>query len=419
MNRGGAARGGILKAGAAFAALLALVPHTAAAGAAAPEAEHPQASAGTQWLAGLDSVKLVAVDGSTLSLSPSEGGLSIVVTSQNGTAQRSSLSFVSDRLGTIADDADAGHVTGFFRETDNGLEEQFADGRTSSLVVNTAGGLSLTMRAADGSSSCTSWYPPDHVFSEAERKAALEAYAARLGLADKARKPGHAAPGCAPAVRIAKSRTAPGATQPLMVITRPGAAAPAATEISAKGSSGPAPVEVRDSKIHLIDLPVPAAKPQILAATPASFAPPPAMQPLAGPAKAPAGGAGPAIQASVAAKAPPAAGPAVSRGQGASDCLSVDSDGASLGFRNHCAYAVQFAYCVRRSADASTSCDAGSKTGAVAANGFAAVLPDTNIKTADAEHDFRWVACSGDTGVVAHLDSADPPAGRCVLNGAT
>jgi len=49
------------------------------------------------------------------------------------------------------------------------------------------------------------------------------------------------------------------------------------------------------------------------------------------------------------------------------------------------------------------------------ANGFAAVLLDTNIKSADADHDFRWVACSGNTGdVIAHLDRSEPPAGRCV-----
>jgi hypothetical protein len=97
----------------------------------------------------------------------------------------------------------------------------------------------------------------------------------------------------------------------------------------------------------------------------------------------------------------------------------VDSDGANLGFRNHCAYGVQFAYCLQRAGDEATNCDAGSKTGAVPANGFAAVLLDTNIETADAEHDFRWVACSGDAGdVIAHLDRSDPPAGRCVRTGA-
>ena len=49
------------------------------------------------------------------------------------------------------------------------------------------------------------------------------------------------------------------------------------------------------------------------------------------------------------------------------------------------------------------------------ANAFTPVLEGANIKASDAEHDFRWVACSGDAGdVTPHLDRADPPTGRCV-----
>ena len=105
-------------------------------------------------------------------------------------------------------------------------------------------------------------------------------------------------------------------------------------------------------------------------------------------------------------------------GSGASQCLSVESDGANIGFRNHCNYGVQFAYCLQRASDPATACDAGTKTGTVPANGFEPVLLNANIKTADAEHDFRWVACSGNAGdVVAHLDRSEPPVGRCVRGG--
>ena len=98
-----------------------------------------------------------------------------------------------------------------------------------------------------------------------------------------------------------------------------------------------------------------------------------------------------------------------------SDCLSVETNGADVGFRNRCAYGVQFAYCLQKASDPAVTCDAGSKTGTIAASGFTAVLQDAGIKSAEAEHDFRWVACSGNTNdVVAHLDRADPPAGRCV-----
>jgi hypothetical protein len=104
---------------------------------------------------------------------------------------------------------------------------------------------------------------------------------------------------------------------------------------------------------------------------------------------------------------------AVPDGHGASSCLTIESDGATIGFRNHCAYGVQFAYCVQKAGDAAADCGAGAKAGSVSANGYT-LLADINIKSADAEHDFRWVACSGGTGsVVAHLDRADPPAGRC------
>ncbi|MEI9932593.1 MAG: hypothetical protein WDM89_19160 [Rhizomicrobium sp.] len=85
--------------------------------------------------------------------------------------------------------------------------------------------------------------------------------------------------------------------------------------------------------------------------------------------------------------APPqtAAIPAVPAGTGASDCLTVESNGASIGFHNRCAYSVQFAYCLQRASDPAATCDAGTKTGAVSANTFIAVLLDTNIKAADAE----------------------------------
>jgi hypothetical protein len=365
---------------------------------------------GPAWLANVSGVKLVAVDGSTLSLAPTEGGLSLALLSQNGAAQKSSFAFMSDRLGTISDDADAGHVTGFFRETDNGFEAQFADGRTESLVANTAGGLSLTIRnGAD--SSCTSWYPPDHVFSAAERKAALSAYADRLGLGDKGKKAVHATPVCAPAIHVVRHKISPRNVESLVVVTHPDTGT-TKTDVSAKpaNASGLIPIAVRNSQVHVIDGPAVSSTPvaplliQASATVSSPVEPPPAKMP------APAAQAAATTQASV---------PRVSAGNGASDCLSVDSDGANLGFRNHCAYGVQFAYCLQHAGDPASTCDAGSKTGAVSANGFAAVLLDTNIKTADAEHDFRWVACSGDTGdVIAHLDRSDPPVGRCVVNGA-
>ena len=48
------------------------------------------------------------VDGSTMTLAPSEGGFALALAAPNGAAQRSSFAFMSDHLGTISDDADAG-----------------------------------------------------------------------------------------------------------------------------------------------------------------------------------------------------------------------------------------------------------------------------------------------------------------------
>ncbi|HTT99200.1 MAG TPA: hypothetical protein VMF58_14210 [Rhizomicrobium sp.] len=370
---------------------------------------------GPAWLGSMAGEKLVAVDGSTLTLSPSEGGLALALVAPNGAAQKSSLAFVSDRLGTISDDIDAGHVTGFFRETDNGLEAQFADGRTESLVANTAGGISITIRSSAGDPNCTSWYPADHVFSASERKAALDAYAARLGLGQKGKKAVHAVPVCVPGIRVVKNKISPHNVQSMIVVSHPDTPRPRlGTDISVKSPTNvPAliPVVVRASDVHLVDGPTPVKFVAPITSSASSAPQPPAAALPAQSVNATTANASPTPQAAVASQVP--------TGSGASDCLTVDSDGANLGFRNHCGFGVQFAYCLQRASDAATACDEGSKTGAVSANGFAAVLLDTNIKTADADHDFRWVACSGNTGdVIAHIDRSDPPSGRCVRTSA-
>lgn len=342
------------------------------------------------WMAPVAGAKLTAVDGSTMVLAPSEGGFALALTAPNGASQHSSFSFVSDRLGTISDDGDSGHVVGFFRETDAGLEVQFGDGRSESFAANNAGGISLTLRTATGEQSCTAWYPADHVFGAAEKRAALAAYADRLGLADKPKKGARAVSSCAPAARVVRAKKLP----PYKIGMYPGAA------VANSGAAGLTPVAVRTSQVHMID--------GAVAAPLAAISPPAAtVQPAA-----------PVVQPSAAAQVTLAS--AVPDGRGASDCLSVELDGANIGFRNHCAYGVQFAYCLQKTSDTAADCGAGAKAGAVGANGFALLLSDFNSKSADAEHDFRWVACSGSNGsVTAHLDRADPPAGRCVRADAT
>ncbi len=360
------------------------------------------------WLSNVAGTKLVAVDGSTITLTPTEGGLSLTLLAPNGAAKKSTFAFMSDKLGTIFDDADLGHVIGFFRETDTGVEAQFADGRTESLVANAAGGISLTMHSSATQSSCTSWYPPDHVFGAAEKRAALAAYADRLGIGDHGKNAPRANSSCVPAMRVVKAKDRPAATRnaaPLLTISHP--AAPHDAETPVKGSAALIPVVVRNSEVHQIDNATAASAKSIAKSSSAPQAPAPQLIQASLQQTVPVALPGAPLQTATSVSVP--------AGSGASECLSVETNGADVGFRNRCAYGVQFAYCLQKASDPSVTCDAGSKTGTIAANGFTAVLQDAGIKSAEAEHDFRWVACSGNTNdVVAHLDRADPPAGRCV-----
>ena len=99
---------------------------------------------------------------------------------------------------------------------------------------------------------------------------------------------------------------------------------------------------------------------------------------------------------------------------GASNCLTVASDGEYWGFRNTCAKAVQFSYCQKSDANPLTSCKRTSVAGSVAANGFSPLVSDRGLAEKNVDHKFRWMACGGGAGeVVAHLDKVDPPSGRC------
>ena len=151
-------------------------------------------------------------------------------------------------------------------------------------------------------------------------------------------------------------------------------------------------VEVRDSEIHPIDADAPVAD--------APDANAPASETLAS-----AEPAGPALM-------PP---PIV-----ATTCLSVETDGAHWGFRNHCGYSVQYAYCLMSEGDDAASCRDGAVTGGVTPNGFGPLVADRGLMEKEARHDFRWVACQGGTGeIVPRLDRTSPPAGRCLKTGAS
>src|SRR5579872_790135 len=341
-----------------------LLVGTTGIGAAQTEAPAPATSSFDEMVGH----KLTAIDGSSIALSPAEGGIAREIVSASGTIQRTYFSFINDKLGTVADASDIRKVTGVFRRVGDGIQIDYADGSTERLAINPGGGLTLQTISAKAT-ACVSWYPEGHTFSLEERKAALAAFAVKLGLADvssKAPKSDCETPvaatetkppaATAPAPQTARVIT--GTVQPakqtaIAVPVRPATAAIAATAGVAAGAApalaGSAPttaakvadaqsIDVRDSPIHLID-PEPAAtdsNPQVLA----SATPPNALAPDQ---------------------------------HGASSCLSVESDGSHWGFRNHCGYTVQFAYCLM-GPNQLASCSDGAVAGSVAGNGFGALV---------------------------------------------
>ncbi len=319
----------------------------------------PKSAAPSGALAQLAGKRLLAVDGAALALTQIEGGLQRDVSSPNGARQTTILTFINERLGTVAADGDAG-VTGLFRLTGTGVEIRYADGHSEILAAN-GEGVVLKLETPGASASCRSFYPEGHSFSDAEKKAALAEYASRLGLPAAAAQPDCSAEIAVSAAPASRPQTA----APVRLTAKP---ARAGEKVAAL-----APVTVRQSAVHAID-PLPSVAAEVVTAARTSASP-----------------------------------------QDVSQCLHVESDGTHWGFRNGCAFDVQFDYCLARGGDGLTGCDAGGVRGSVAKESFGALLADKSFSEADAEHHFRWLACRGGAGeVVAHLDRADPPEGRCL-----
>src|SRR5258706_1218315 len=344
-----------------------------------------------QSLDGMVGKKLIAIDGSTIALMPAEGGLAREIIGSNGAVQKTMFEFINEKLGTVSDARNAANVIGVFRTTGAGIEVHYADGSSETLATNPSGGLTIESISAS-SDSCIAWYPEGHVFSLEERRAALAQFATKLGLADAAdKKPTSSKAACGPASVPhtydipAKAEAPPPGRQaglPRNLATPPGVGLAAGLSTAAIKNPDLAPdlrpVEVRNSEVHPIDANV--AQPTQMVAS---------------------------------ADVPMPAGAADQKG--ASTCLSVESDGMHWGFRNHCGYSVQFAYCQMSGTDQLGSCRDGTLSGSVAANGFGSLVADESLKESDAIHDFRWVACQGGAGeVIPRLDQTNPPTGRCV-----
>lgn len=355
-------------------------PATADDSAAKPSASH--------WYDSVTGAKLSSVEGSTAMLTLGEDGLTLKVSTADGSSTEKVFEFMNEKLGSVFDAGDKTSAVGVFRQTPRGIEAEYADGHTELLSLNNGGGLTIALSTSGASPMCVKWYPQGHVFAENERKAALAAYASKLGLS----APAKAAPqlnSCAEEP-VRSAVTAPAPTR----ATRSGKLAEAAPRELAPTK----PVLVHVSEVHAIDpemasrAPVPAEIAAAAKVTTLDTPPPPPPAPEAH-----------LIQASA----------HVPANHGAANCLSIDSDGQNWGFRNACDNSVQFAYCLQNGKDAGTACGTGTATGGVARNGFFALIASSAV--IDDSHQFKWVACSGDAGTVTpHLDRSEPPAGRCV-----
>ena len=337
---------------------------------------------------GISGKTLTGVDGSRIALTLIEGGIERQITDSGSQPKKTTFTFMNDRLGTVVEDggtAAGANVTGFFRLTDTGVEVRYADGRGEMLTATPDGGVLMQRSAVTGEADCRSWYPDGHVFSDADKKLAVAEYASRLGLGPAPRESCQATATAAPAP-VPPSALHPAEAKPHEKAARAKPTSfvmPAITpSVVPTKLAALMPVTVKDSVVHSID------EGADLAAAP----------PVVTTALAPS-------QSSI---LPP--------GQhDASTCLKIESDGNHWGFRNSCGYSVQFAYCMWHGNEPLATCDDGHAiSGSVSANSIATLTSDTRFGGKDDNHDFRWVACDGGAGeVVAHLDHADPPSGRC------
>src|SRR4051812_2403404 len=152
---------------------------------------------------------LTGVDGSSIALNLIEGGMELQVVPAEGTARKTTFTFMTDRMGTVVEDSGApsagSSVTGFFRLTGKGVEIRYSDGRSAMLAASADGGVQMALDG-DAGPSCRAWYPSGHTFSDGEKKAALNAYASKLGLPVAAND---TSAGCAAAPKPQAANVAP------------------------------------------------------------------------------------------------------------------------------------------------------------------------------------------------------------------
>jgi hypothetical protein len=409
---------------------------------ASPPDAAPSQDTAHKNLSQIEGKNLIAVDGSHLALDAADGGFTREITKADGTSASTAFTFVNERMGTVANANDPSQVTGLFKITENEIDIDFSDGH-SEVLKPALGGVALALHTPQGGSTCMVWYPEGHVFSDSERKAALADYASKLGVAYKVsgRRGAKLSSACTASTLAAASVLPAAAAASAAVLSLKDLPHPlprpiqASFQIPTPTAAPPVPanhsipalaaIEVRPSEVHLIDAPQPnfpnfaggqfaaPAQGKLEPTAPAAVSLPAAPSSVSPP------------QTTAAAQSAPAPAPtAVTAANpyrpdltdsGASSCLSVASDGTHWGFKNSCAYTVQFAYCLKGEAEVLASCKDGAIGGSAAPNSFSALVGDVSMREKSVDHQFRWVACSGGAGeVIPKLDNVDPPIGRCL-----
>jgi len=373
--------------------------------AAAPQTSNLPFAALSPSLDTILGKKLLSVDGSAVTLTALEGALMRETTGANGAVRKTSFHFITDQLGTVTDPRDPNKPLGVFRMGKRDVAVQYADGGFETMYVSDEGGLLDEIRAPQSTALCTVWYPEGHVFSLEERKAAVAQYASRLGVEESGNKE----------IAARKSDPACGARGDLAATAQTG------NKPVLSGGSGESVLAVGLGLAASATSPnAPAFASALAVAQGARNADTAAKEtPEAGtlgtraPVPVPPQTGNRAASDQLAQSGRPRDAMVLAP-DGASKCLSVESERGYRGFRNYCAYPVQYAYCVVGRRLETASCQYGAVQGSTEPWGFTAI-GDRPLSPANAPVELRWIACRGRSGdVLPRLEQIDPPSGHCV-----
>ncbi|HSZ74106.1 MAG TPA: hypothetical protein VK779_04745 [Rhizomicrobium sp.] len=104
----------------------------------------------------------IAANGTMLTLTPSEDGMTLRTGDAHGIAKTVSFQFYDDTSGIVTDE----NMGGRFRIVNHAIYIRFDDGRLEKIAPSVTGELQVFTKAAGSSNfECTAWYPRGHRFS--------------------------------------------------------------------------------------------------------------------------------------------------------------------------------------------------------------------------------------------------------------